>query len=179
MSKPVVTQEDVENVQKGLAAAKIEGSELTKLQEKQRAAVDRAVRSGSIRGARGERVHPDLQDLNFGELGEDKRCSNLPSVFSPITECERNRGLQPPLRPNASRTSSGEDELGRGTLSDYSDYGSSDEDTHNKNAQNGASSSKNPGPRAYPGASDLDVSVKKGLLDDDPFADPFGDSHGV
>jgi len=68
-----------------------------------------------------------------------------------------------------------------GTLSDYSDFGSSDEETHNKNAQNGASSSKDrSGRRSYPGASDLDVSTKKGLLDaDDPFADPFGDSHGV
>jgi len=78
-----VTQEDVENVQKGLAAAKIEDSELTKLQEKQRAAVDRVVRGGSIRGARGEQVHPDLEDLNFGELGEDKRCFDRSSVFSP------------------------------------------------------------------------------------------------
>jgi len=78
-----VTQEDVENVQKGLAAAKIDDSELTKLQEKQRAAVDRVVRGGSIRGGRGERVHPDLEDLNFGELGEDKRCSNRSLAFSP------------------------------------------------------------------------------------------------
>lgn len=175
-----MTQEDVENVQKGLAAAKIEDSELTKLQEKQRAAVDRVVRGGSIRGGRGERVHPDLEDLNFGVLGEDKRYSNHSSVFPPITEYGQNSGLQPPLRPDTGRTSSGEDELVRGSLSDYSD-GSSDEETHNKNSQNGASSSKDrSGQRSYPGASNLDVSTKKGLLDvDDPFADPFGDSHGV
>lgn len=78
-----MTQEDVESVQKGLAAAKIEDSQLLKLQEKQRAAVGRAIRAGSARGSRGEEVHPDLQDLNFGELGEDKRCANRSSVFFP------------------------------------------------------------------------------------------------
>jgi len=81
LSKPGVTQEDVENIQKGLAAAKMGGSELTKLQEKQRAAVDRVVRGGSIRGARGEQVHPDLEDLNFGELGEEKRYSSWSFSF--------------------------------------------------------------------------------------------------
>ena len=100
--------------------------------------------------------------------------------LSLITERRSNSVLQPPLRPNtANRTSSGDDEF-RGSLSDYSDYGSSDEETHKKNAQNAASSSNDySGRHTYPGASDLDVSVKKGLLDDDPFADPFGDSHGV
>jgi len=163
LSKPVVTQEDVENVQKGLAAAKIEGSELTKLQEKQRAAVDRAVRSGSVRGRVGEQVHPDLQDLNFGELGEAKS------------------GLPPPLRPNGRRTPSDEDDVGRGSLSDFSNYESSDEETHKRNSRNAASSSNDYSKRhAYPGVSDLDVSTKRALLDDyDPFADPFGDSHGV
>ena len=76
LSKPAGTQEDVENVQRGLAAAKLDDSELTKLQEKQRAAVGRVVRNGSVRERDGETIHPDLQDLNFGELGEDKRCAN-------------------------------------------------------------------------------------------------------
>ena len=63
-------------------------------------------------------------------------------------------------------------------MSDYSEYESSDEETHNRIAQNVASSSNER--RAYPGVSDFDLSTKKGLLDeDDPFADPFGDSHGV
>ena len=91
-----------------------------------------------------------------------------------------NRGLPAPLRPNARGTSSDEDEF-RGSLSDFSDYQSSDEETHNKNARNVASPSNNyPGRRTYPRASDLDVSTGEGLLDeDDPFADPFGDNHGV
>ena len=85
--------------------------------------------------------------------------------------------LPPPLRPNARRTSYDEDELGRGTLSDYSDYESSEEETHNTNAQHAAASSDG---YPYPGASEFDLGAKKSLLDeDDPFADPFGDSHGV
>lgn len=149
--KPTEKQDEADNVQKGLAAVTLEDSELTRLQGKQRAAVDRAVRGS------GEHVHPDLQDLNFGAVGEDRG------------------GLPPPLRPNA-RQHSLEEALGRGSLSDFSDYESSDEETHNENA---TSSSNNQGRRAYPGASDFDLAPKKGLLDDDPFADPFGDGHGV
>jgi len=93
----------------------------------------------------------------------------------------KNSALPPPLRPNTRRTSSDEDEFVRGTLSDYSDYESSDGETHNKNTRGAASSSNDySGRHAYPGVSDLDVTTKNGLLDeDDPFADPFGDSHGV
>jgi len=63
--------------------AKLDDSELTKLQEKQRAAVDRVVRNGSDCERGREEVHPDLQDLNFGELGEDKRYANqsVSSIF--------------------------------------------------------------------------------------------------
>lgn len=71
MSKPAGTQEDVENVRKSLAATKVEDSELAKLQHKQRTVVGRALRSRGVREG-GDEVHPDLQDLNFGELGEEK-----------------------------------------------------------------------------------------------------------
>ena len=93
----------------------------------------------------------------------------------------KNSALPPPLRPNTRPTSSDEDDFVRGSLSDYSDYESSDGETHNKNTRGAASSSNDySGRHAYPGASDLDVTTKNGLLDeDDPFADPFGDSHGV
>jgi len=151
---------EVENIQKGLASTKIEESELAKLQEKQRAAVDRATRGRNDREG-GTQVHPDLQDLSFGPLGEDRDV------------------LPPPLKPNTRNTSSDED-YGRRTLSDFSDYESSDEEAHKKNVRNAASSSNNySGRRVYPGASDLDITTGKGLLDDNPFADPFGDSHGV
>ena len=69
LSKPTEGQDGVENVQKGLASTKLDDSEVTRLQEKQRAAVDRATRSGG-------KVHPDLQDLSFGELEENKGCVN-------------------------------------------------------------------------------------------------------
>ncbi|KAF9778213.1 hypothetical protein BJ322DRAFT_1093712 [Thelephora terrestris] len=154
LSKPTETQGGVEDIQKGLATTKLDDSELTRLQEKQRAAVGRATRGG--------RVHPDLQDLDFGELGEDKNV------------------LPPPLRPNTRSTSSDEDFGGKGALSDFSDYESSDEEAHKKNARIASSSSNNhSGRNVYLGTSDLDLAPKKALLDDDPFADPFGDSHGV
>ena len=95
--------------------------------------------------------------------------------FFPFVEHEGNSGLPPPLRPHAHQPSP-DVALGRGSLSDFSDYESSDEETHNKNA---TSSSNDHGRRAYQGASELDLATKKGLLDDDPFADPFGDGHGV
>jgi len=94
--------------------------------------------------------------------------------FFSFVEHEGNSGLPPPLRPNA-RQQSPDEALGR-SLSDFSDYESSDEETHNKNA---TSSSNDHGRGGYSGASDLDLATKKGLLDDDPFADPFGDGHGV
>src|SRR6266478_3999587 len=98
-----------------------------------------------------------------------------------MAERRRNSGLPPPLRPNTRSTSSGEDDP-RGSLSDYSDYESSDEETRSKNAPNTASSSNGySGQHVYPGASDFDVSTRKDpqLDEDDPFADPFGDGHGV
>ena len=62
----------------------------------------------------------------------------------------------------------------RGSLSDYSDYESSDEETHNRMSASGSGSNA----RSY-GADEDDESVdarrepKRALLDDDdPFADP-------
>ena len=86
-------------------------------------------------------------------------------------------GLPPPLRPNAP-TSSDED-IGRVSLSDFSDYESSDEETHGRDSRNVGSSKNRSRRNTYPEAPDLDLATQKGFLDDDPFADPFGDSHGV
>ncbi len=73
-------------MQEGLAAAKIHDSELGRLQEKQRAAVQRSLgRAGGVsqlasssNGRSDEDsghpyVYPDLQDLSFGSLGAEKR----------------------------------------------------------------------------------------------------------
>jgi len=58
------------------AAADTSGpeSEVAKLQEKQRVAVQRA-REDAAEG-RGH-LHPDLQDLSFGPLGNEKMCVEL------------------------------------------------------------------------------------------------------
>jgi hypothetical protein len=70
-----VTEKDVEDVQQGLEAAHITGSELQRLQEKQRAAVQRAVRERPRAEDDSPRspIHPDLQDLSFAELGPEQR----------------------------------------------------------------------------------------------------------
>jgi hypothetical protein len=69
-----VTEKDVEDVQQGLEAAHIAGSEVQRLQEKQRAAVQRAVRERPrVDDSPRSPIHPDLQDLSFGELGAEQR----------------------------------------------------------------------------------------------------------
>jgi hypothetical protein len=139
-------------------------TELNKLQEKQRAAVARA-KQNSFRGKapvdNDEDLHPDLHDLSFGGLGSSSQ--NLPA----------------PLRPSALSDDGDEtnEAYARGSLSDFSDYDSSDDhETHN-----GASSSKTD----YVTVSDDEASgykkvgnpVSEGALVDvdDPFADPFAD----
>lgn len=67
------------------------------------------------------------------------------------------RSLPPPLRPSAL-DSPREESYDRGTLSDFSDYDSSDEDNHGQSA----SSHQNAALHAH---SD----------EGDPFADPFAD----
>ena len=106
-------------------------------------------------------VHPDLEDLNFGPLGNSS--ANLPA----------------PMRPSALSDDGYEEKkpVERVSLSDFSDYESSDEETHKTNA---ASSSK----RHYvtvsdneeePTAPSASGSGKAKLVDVDPFADPFAD----
>ncbi|THH19050.1 hypothetical protein EW146_g2057 [Bondarzewia mesenterica] len=158
LSKPDVTEQDVADVQEGLAAANIHGSELNKLQEKQRAAVQRAVRNRIRVGEADDsdpdsrqaqsHLHPDLQDLSFGTLGDQ-------------------RNLPPPIRPNAPYSS--DDDRRGGSLSDFSDY-QSDEETSNQHA--GPSSR-----RAYINVSDNEIDGKRGgsKVEEDPFADPFAD----
>ncbi|KAJ7751264.1 hypothetical protein DFH07DRAFT_826709 [Mycena maculata] len=157
----------------GLAAAHINMSEteVNKLQEKQRMAVARA-KQNSYRGkapagpeydADGN-LHPDLQDLSFGALGSSSQ--NLPAPLQPST-----------LSDDEEDTN---EAYARGSLSDFSDYDSSDEDAHNA----AAGSSKS---RDYVTVSDDEMTgyrgtkvgspVSKGALVDvdDPFADPFAD----
>ncbi|KIM47793.1 hypothetical protein M413DRAFT_22397 [Hebeloma cylindrosporum] len=107
-------------------------------------------------------VHPDLEELSFGPLGQSS--NNLPA----------------PLRPSAALS---DDEYEqntvdqRGSLSDFSDYESSDEETHKAKV---GSSSK----RDYVTVSDNEddshfppgpSTGKNQVGGDDPFADPFAD----
>ncbi|KAH9486543.1 Protein lsb5 [Psilocybe cubensis] len=98
-------------------------------------------------------IHPDLEDLSFGALGEAS--SKLPA----------------PMRPSTLSDDEQEIPDHRGSLSEYSDYESSDEETHKRN----------PGPstrRAYVTVSDNeDTPPTKGQARElDPFADPFADT---
>lgn len=76
LTKPGVTEEDVEDAQRQLAAVKINYTgEVDKLQVKQRAALEREIsriksRDNSYSSPPNSAgLHPDLQDLNFNELG--------------------------------------------------------------------------------------------------------------
>lgn len=158
LSKPNVSEQDVEEVRQGLEAADIAGSEVKKLQDKQRAAVQRAVRrySRTEDDALGSAsLHPDLHDLSFGALGPEQR------------------NLQPPIRPTAH--SSDEDQIHRrGSLSDFSDYESFDEGTR----QHAGQSSNLHTRKAYVNVSDDggdDEEDARRHVSEDPFADPFAD----
>jgi len=143
----------------GLAAANItDEGEVAKLQGNQRAAVAKAkLTKGKDNPVQ---VYPDLEDLNFGPLGASS--TNLP----------------PPIRPSALSDDGEQDDIEkRGSLSDFSDYESSDEETRKGIA--GPSSKRN-----YVTVSDDDdafgsivsgaPSTTSGVADD-PFADPFAD----
>jgi hypothetical protein len=157
LSKPNVTQKDVEEVQQGLEAVHIAGSEVQRLQEKQRAAVQRAVRERprAEDDALESPIHPDLHDLSFGELGPEQR--NLP----------------PPIRPN-TRSSREEREYSHGSLSDFSDYESSDEETYRSAGQ--SSQARKPYVDVSDDDEDEEEDARRHIAEDeDPFADPFGD----
>lgn len=134
-------------------------TELEKLQYKQRARVQREISRSSLRssftagavgagvgaGAAGAALHPDLQDLAWGGASSS---------------------LQAPLQPSGSAT---EAYTNRGSLSDFSDYDSSDEETHRA------------GPSGYDyrqGGTAAPLSSQQDD-DDDPFADPFADGNEV
>lgn len=157
---------DPSAIASGLAATHITPpeSELTRLQEKQRAAVQRATSRQNVsqRTASGDNahLHPDLHDLSFGPLGTSS--NNLP----------------PPLRPSTLE----DDNARRGSLSDFSDYESSDEEAHNAA---GASSRARKDYVTVSDDSDDDAAVAIRASNtgssavDDPFADPFADEVAV
>ena len=91
----------MKEIQEGLAAAKLSTSELGKLQERQRVAIERSIGraggsnyypdSGETSPTSPSYVHPDLQDLQFGALGADQKYE----TFTRWLECTVNpRSLQ-------------------------------------------------------------------------------------
>lgn len=90
-------------------------------------------------------VHPDLQDLSFGGLGNER--VSLPPP------------IQPSLRHDASAEAVWDEH--RGSLSDFSDYESEEERQPARTHPAGPSSGGQSGARV------VDV--------EDPFADPFAD----
>ncbi|CAE7105783.1 unnamed protein product [Rhizoctonia solani] len=165
-------QDSDEEIRQSLAAAAVgdktpaqgdeRDTELEKLQFKQRARIQREISRSSLRssltagagvGAAGVGVgataalHPDLQDLAWGGASS----SNLPAPMQ------------------AGQASTTDAYTNRGSLSDFSDYDSSDEETH-RNAQAGS-------PYNYKGSS-APLSAQQDE-DEDPFADPFADGNGV
>jgi len=114
-------------------------SELGKLQSKQRDRVARSINRS--RDGLSSSLHPDLEDLEFGDLGPT------------------NSALPPPLRPSALDSPT-EESYDRGTLSDFSDYDSSDPEFHQQ-----ASSSRQ-------ATHDRTRYIAE---EEDPFADPFAD----
>ncbi|KAJ3910077.1 hypothetical protein F5879DRAFT_984130 [Lentinula edodes] len=160
MSSPDSKSDQSSAIVAGLAATHIgPESEVIKLQEKQKAAVQKAKMNGSLRSDSTGGIYADLEDLNFGTLGASS--SNLP----------------PPLRPTSmSGESTGVGADTRGSLSDFSDYESSDEETHNarvssKYATDDYYTSDDDGANGSRGMK----TVKTKASIDDPFADPFAD----
>ncbi|KAG8999652.1 putative actin patch assembly and actin polymerization protein [Tulasnella sp. JGI-2019a] len=139
-------------------------SEISKLQGKQRMAIERAnsrsslnVNSGGVSRPQGRTPHPDLNGLSWGEQS----------------------ALPPPLRPRGPGDT-GDDGYRQGSLSDYSDYSSEEEESHPSTA--GSSHGHRDYRDLIGGDDDLiqDSEAGTGLLnDDDPFADPFGDGAGI
>ncbi|KIR53498.1 hypothetical protein I315_04091 [Cryptococcus gattii Ru294] len=183
LSKPAVLDSDSEDeagdastLHKRLAAQKLEADrtgELQKIQENQKRESARRQQRQLLRQAsevgtpvrsapqQPSSAYSDLQDLDFGSIAHTQ--ANLP----------------PPMRPD-----SGDDDSYGGSLSDFSDYDSSDAEWQaahgsgtvaNKKASTAGPSSHVT--RDYASLED-DFSGKSGLLakeDDNPFGDPFAD----
>lgn len=161
--------DDTKDITDKMASTTISGGEVARLQEKQRAAIEahkshQATYDSSPERTDASHVHPDLEDLDFGSIGASS--SKLP----------------PPMRPK--KVSDDDDEGDyverRGSLSDYSDYESSDEETHRARAGSSTHQRK----KSYVTVSDNDSlglgDSRVGLTqEEDPFADPFADSAAV
>ena len=86
-----------------------------------------------------------------------------------------NRNLPPPIRPNTA-SSLEDNEYGRASLSDFSDYESSDEGTFEAAGQSSSSNARKPYVNVSDDDSDdVEEDARRHIEDEDPFADPFRD----
>ncbi|KAG2338348.1 hypothetical protein BDR05DRAFT_1043143 [Suillus weaverae] len=137
------------NIQVAMAATHLSTHSTGELSIQQRAAVEQykqQLHDYEEQESSGNYIHEDLQDLSFGSLGNEE--GKLP----------------PPMRPTAHRTISPDSEWdqGRGSLSDFSDYESEEEEQPRNVAH-------------QPVASSSLRQSERIVDDEDPFADPFAD----
>ena len=87
-----------------------------------------------------------------------------------------NRNLPPPIRPN-TRSSREANEYSLASLSDFSDYESSDEGTYEGAGQSSSSKARKPYVNfSDDGSDEVEGDVRRHISEnEDPFADPFGD----
>jgi hypothetical protein len=95
--------------------------------------------------------------------------SHTPFILS---HCDRD--LPPPIRPN-TRASYEDREYSRGSLSDFSDYESSDEETYRGAGESSGSHPRKPYINVSDNDDDEDEARGPIAEDEDPFADPFAD----
>nr|XP_031860429.1 uncharacterized protein CI109_004039 [Kwoniella shandongensis]KAA5527501.1 hypothetical protein CI109_004039 [Kwoniella shandongensis] len=166
-SKDTSNPAEVEALSRRLQAQKLEADrtgELDKLRERQKKESARQQQRRAQRPSRqasSSAYADDLQDLDFG--------SGIPAG---------GKGLPPPMRPDSD-----DDSLNQGSLSDFSDYDSSDAEwqaAHGRSAANSRRPSvAAPAKKASRDYANLDDDYgqgKSGLLDpNDPFGDPFAD----
>ncbi|WVR00260.1 hypothetical protein IAU59_007403 [Kwoniella sp. CBS 9459] len=167
---------DDEALARRLQAQKLEADrtgELDKLQEFQkRESARRQLRrqQSSQRATPAKQqvsAYSDLQDLDFG---------------APIGSSGQGGRLPPPMRPDSD-----DDSLNQGSLSDFSDYDSSDPEYQAVSRSRAASrrqslaapaGQRQPRPREYASLEDDYPQGRSGLLDpNDPFGDPFADDN--
>lgn len=137
------------NIQAAMAATHLSTNSTGELSIQQRAAVEQykqQLHDYENQENSRNNIYEDLQDLSFGSLGNEE--GKLP----------------PPMRPTAHRTISPDSEWdrGRGSLSDFSDY-ESEEEEQPRNATH------------QPAASSSLRQSERIVDDEDPFADPFAD----
>ncbi|KAF9454067.1 hypothetical protein P691DRAFT_770788 [Macrolepiota fuliginosa MF-IS2] len=182
----LITPDDAAAITSGMAKATLTDQELNQIRADNSATIERTREldststhelepeegKGKGNNAYDNFMHPDLADLDFDAA----------------------RSLPPPIKPRPlSDDGAGRavDEDRRGSLSDYSDYESSDEETHvgTSKRRNYVTISDDSGEERAVAVGSVAQSQTSAhqpaavaapvrtAVDDDPFADPFADKH--